>query len=75
MNFDVERVNLKKLDDLESKEVYEVKVSNRFAAFGSVDNNVDISRAWESVKKKKYSAEDSLGYDELKSHKLPFGNE
>jgi hypothetical protein len=43
----VERVKLKKLDDMESKQTYEVKMSNRFAAFGSLDNNADISRVLE----------------------------
>jgi hypothetical protein len=70
----VERANLKKLGDMESKEVYEVKMSDWFAAFGSLDNNVDISRTWESVRKK-YTGEDSLGYYELKSHKPLFENE
>lgn len=52
MKFVVERVNFKKVEDTESKLEYEAKVSNRFAAFGSLDNNVDTSGAWEGIKKK-----------------------
>jgi hypothetical protein len=47
-------------------------MSNRFAAFGSLANNVDISRSWENIRKK-HSAEDSLGY--YVSHKPLFENE
>jgi hypothetical protein len=31
-NFDLERFDLKKLDDVEVKEKYQVEISNRFAA-------------------------------------------
>jgi hypothetical protein len=34
-NFDLERFNLKKLNDVEVKEKYQVEISNRFAALES----------------------------------------
>jgi hypothetical protein len=49
--FDVEILNLKKLDDMEVREMYVVKMSNRFSAFGSI-YNMDINTAWESIKEK-----------------------
>jgi hypothetical protein len=35
--FDLETVDLKKLDDLEVKEKYKVEISNRFAVLDSLD--------------------------------------
>jgi hypothetical protein len=37
--FDIERFNLKKLNDVEGKEQFRVVVSNRFAAFGHRGGN------------------------------------
>jgi GTP cyclohydrolase FolE2 len=39
---------------MEVKDQYQVKISNRFAAFENFDDDndgVDISRAWESIRK------------------------
>jgi hypothetical protein len=41
--FHTERFNLKKLNEVESKEQYCVEVSNRFAAFEHLDAEVDIN--------------------------------
>lgn len=49
LRFDVERFNLKELDDMEIREMYEVKMSNRFTAFGSL-YNMDMST--ESIRKR-----------------------
>jgi hypothetical protein len=71
----MERFNLQKLKDVEVKEHYQVKISNRFAALGNMDDDdddddVDINRAWECIRQStKASATDSLGYCELKQHK------
>jgi hypothetical protein len=44
--------------------------SNRFAALENLDAEVDINRAWETVRENiKISAKASLGYCELKKHK------
>jgi hypothetical protein len=42
-----ERFNLRKLNDVDVKELYQVKISNRFAALENLDDDVDISRASE----------------------------
>jgi hypothetical protein len=52
--FDMEKFNLKKLNDVEVKEQYQVKNSNMFAPLKNLDNddndNVDTNRAWESIR-------------------------
>jgi Tfp pilus assembly protein PilO len=51
---DMERFNLKKLNDMEVKDQYQVKISNRFVALENLEvDYVDISRAWESVRESK----------------------
>jgi hypothetical protein len=68
--FDVEKFDLKKLDDVEVKEKYQVDVSNRFAALESSDESFDINNAWESIRENiKTSAKDHLGYHTLKHNK------
>jgi hypothetical protein len=47
--FDLERFDLKKLNDVEVKEKYKVEISNRFAALESLDESYDINNAWESI--------------------------
>jgi hypothetical protein len=44
--FDVERFDLKKLDDVEVQEKYQVEISNRFAGLESLDESFDINNAW-----------------------------
>jgi hypothetical protein len=71
----VERFNLKKLNDVECKEQFCVEVSNRFAALGELDAEVEINSAWETIRENiKISAKESLGHFELKKHK-PWFNE
>jgi hypothetical protein len=68
--FDMERFNLKKLNDVEGKEQFRVEVSNRFTALEDLDTEVEINSDWETIIENiKMSAEESLGYFELKKHK------
>jgi hypothetical protein len=70
---DMERSNLKKLNDVEGKEQFRVEVSNRFAALEDLDTVVYINSAWETIRENiKISSKESLGYFELKKHKLWF---
>jgi hypothetical protein len=58
-NFDLERFDLKKLDDVEVKEKYQVEISNRFVALENLDESFDINNAWESIRENiKTSAKD-----------------
>jgi hypothetical protein len=64
----MERFNLKKSKEVEVKEQYRVEISNRFAALEDLDTEVDISRAWETIRESiKILAKESLGYHELKN--------
>jgi hypothetical protein len=63
------RFNLKKLNEVEGKEQYRVKISNRFSAFKNLYAEVDINRAWENRENIKISATGSPKHYELKKHK------
>jgi hypothetical protein len=63
----MERFILMKLNEVEGKEQYHVEVSSRFAALEDLDAEVDINRAWETMRENtKISAKESLGYFELR---------
>jgi hypothetical protein len=49
--FHMERFNLKKLNKVKSKEHYHVENSNRFVALEILDAEVDVNRAWETIKR------------------------
>jgi uncharacterized metal-binding protein YceD (DUF177 family) len=42
--FEVERFNLGKLNELEARKQYQSKISNRFAALENLNNREDIKR-------------------------------
>jgi hypothetical protein len=66
--FNMEKFNLKKLNDVESKEEYCVEVPNRSAALADLDTEVEINTVWEAIRENiKMSV--SLGYYELNQHK------
>jgi hypothetical protein len=68
--FHMERFNLKKLNDVEGKEQYRVRFSNRFAALKDLDAEVEVNSAWETIRENiNISAKESLGYFEFKKHK------
>jgi len=68
--FDLERFDLRKLDDVEVKEKYQVEISNRFAALENLDESLDINSAWENIRENiKISANENLGYHRLKHSK------
>jgi hypothetical protein len=73
--FHMERFNLKKLNEAESKEQCCVEVSNRFAALEDLDakvynNNNDRGTIINNIS---ISAKKSLGYHKMKKHKPWFG--
>jgi hypothetical protein len=41
----IERFNLKKLNELEDKEQYRVKITKRFATLDNLDIEVNVNRA------------------------------
>ena len=69
-NFDGERFKLRKLNDLEVREQYQVDIANRFAAFETLRDGEDINRVMENIRKDiKPSAKENLGLHERKQHK------
>jgi len=66
----LERLNLGKLNEMKVRKQYQIKISNRFAALGKLNDSENINRAWENIQENiKTSAKDSLGLYELKQHK------
>jgi hypothetical protein len=65
----MERFNPKSLSDVEVKEQYLVKIPNKFAVLENLDDDddLDISRAWESIRIFKIFTH-SLGSYELNQH-------
>jgi hypothetical protein len=47
---DVERFNLKQLNEEEVKEQYQVAIKNKFTALENLDDNEDINKAWETIR-------------------------
>jgi hypothetical protein len=68
--FDGERLNLRKLKDLEVRKQYQIEIKNRFAALEDLSDDEVINRASEIIKENiKTSAKQSLGLQEMKQHK------
>jgi len=75
-NSDGERFNLRKLNDLEVKETYQIEITNRFAALENLNVDEDVNMAWENIKENiRISDKESLGLHELKRHKPWFDEE
>jgi len=48
--FDRQRFNLRKLNEPEVRERYQIKITNRFAALENVNDDEDVNRIWENIK-------------------------
>jgi hypothetical protein len=75
---DMERFNLKNLNEREVKEQYQVTIKSKFAALENlpVENNGDISRSWDTVRENiQILTNESIGRCEWKHHKLWFDEE
>ena len=74
--FDRQRVNLRKLNEPEVREQYQIEITNRFAALENLSEDEDLDRTWGNIKENiKTSAKDSLGLHELKQNKPWFDEE
>jgi hypothetical protein len=66
----MERFNLKNLNEVEVKERHHVQISNRFTKLENLNTEVDINRAWGTIRENiNISAKEILSYYELKKHK------
>ena len=67
------RFNLRKLNELQVRNQYQIKISNRYAALENLSDSKDINRAWENIKENiKISAKEILGLYKLKKHNPRF---
>jgi hypothetical protein len=70
---DTERFNVKKLDEVDVKEQYQVTIRNNFAALENLEDSGNINRAWDNIRENiKISAQESLGFCESKHRKPLF---
>jgi hypothetical protein len=47
---DIERFNVKKLNEGDVKEQYQVTIRNKFAALDNLEDSRDINRAWDNIR-------------------------
>jgi len=74
--FDRQRLNLRKLNELEIRKQYQIEITNRFAALENLNDDEDVSRTWENIKENiKTSAKECLGLHNLVQHKHWFDEE
>jgi len=74
--FDRQRFNLRKLNEPEVREQYQIEITNRFAVLENKNDGEDVNKTWENIKENiQTSAKESLGLQELKQNKLWFDEE
>jgi len=74
--FDRQRFNLRKLNEPEVREQYQIEITNRFAALENLNNDEDVNRTWENIKENiQISVKESLGLHEFKQNKPWFDDE
>jgi len=69
---------LRKLNEPEVKEEYQIEITNRFAALENLNDDEDVNRTWENIKENiQTSAKESLGLGlhEFKQNKPWFDEE
>ena len=58
----MERFNLRKLNELEFRKQYQIKISKRSVALKNLNDSEDMNRVWENIKENiKTSANKYLG--------------
>ena len=73
--FDRQRFNLRKFNEPEVREQYQIEITNRFAALENLNNDENINRTSENINEQiQTSVEESLGLHELKQNK-PWSDE
>ena len=67
----MKRFNLKKLSDLQVRKLYQIEISNRFAALGNLNDREDINRVWGNMISRLW-LKTVLSLYELQQHKPQF---
>ena len=58
---------MRKLNEPEVREQYQIEITNRFAALENLKDDEEVDRTWENIKENIHtSAKESLGLHELK---------
>ena len=74
--FDRQRFNMRKLNEPQVTEQYQIEITNRFAALENLNDDKDVNMTWKNTKENiKTSVKESLGLHELKQNKPWFGDE
>jgi len=74
--FDRKRFNLRKLNEPEVREQYQIEITNRSAALENLNDDEDVNRTWENIKENiQTSVKESLGLHEFKQNKPWFDEE
>jgi len=74
--FDKQRFKLRKLNESEVREQYQIEITNRFADLENLNDDESVNRTWENIKENiQSSAKESLGLQELKQNKFWFDEE
>jgi len=61
---------LRKLNEPEVREQYQIEITNRFAALENLTDDENVDRTWGNIKENiKTSAKESLSLHELKQNK------
>jgi len=67
---------LRKLNEPEVREQYQIEITKRFAALENLNDDEDVDRTWENIKENiQSSAKESLGLHVLKQNKSWFDEE
>jgi hypothetical protein len=70
---DGERLNVRKLNEVEVRKQYQILITNSFVALENLSDDEDINRSWENIKKNiKNSAKESISLHEMKQNKAWF---
>jgi hypothetical protein len=73
---EMDRVNLKELNEGEVKEEYQIINKNSFSALENLEDNRDINRVWDAIRENiRVSAKECIGHCEAKRHKPWFDEE
>jgi len=74
--FDVDRFNLRKINELEVRKQYQIDNTNRFVVFENLCDSKDMNRTWENIKEEvNITAKESLCLYETKQQKPWFDEE
>jgi hypothetical protein len=66
---DMDRFNLKKLNEWEVMEQYQVTIKTKFSALENLEDTGDINRAWDAIRENiKISGKECIGHCEAKSY-------